>query len=110
MMKLWSLLLIFTSLEVLGQETKPIEEVTAEYFNKYLDEPRLSKKYIRGNFLVYDCEFMHYACINKDSNLNCTKENKCMKIKEFPNQKECFEVHTKFQEKTKISAYCKSIL
>lgn len=111
MMKIWTLLLLLSSAYAQTMtDQAPEEEVSAEYFKKYLEEPRLSKKYIRGANLVYDCEFKHFACVNKDSNNDCNKENKCIKIKSLESQKECFELHKSLQEKTKITSYCKTIL
>lgn len=92
-----------------SKEAPVVEEVSLEYYNKYIYEPRISGRYIRGNFLIYDCRSKHFACVNKDSHKDCTKENKCLQIQEHKTQKECFEGHTKLQEKTKIFTYCDAI-
>lgn len=69
-------------------------------------EPRLSNKWFRGNYLVYDCDDGHFACVNENSFIKCENQRTerieekdpqlgCAPLKKFKTQKNCFEVQYK---------------
>lgn len=70
---------------------------------KRIEEPRLSNKWFRGNYLIYDCDKGFYACVNRASFTECTDQRTirieerrpalgCAPLKRFDSQKECFKV------------------
>ena len=70
---------------------------------KNIEEPRLSNKWFRGNYLIYDCDKGFYACVNRPSFIKCTDQRTirieerrpalgCAPLKRFDSQKECFKV------------------
>ncbi|OUR96992.1 hypothetical protein A9Q84_11695 [Halobacteriovorax marinus] len=80
-------------------------------------EPRLSNKYYRGRYLVYDCIDRHYVCVNLPSFYNCREtrvkeiENKevllsCAPLKLFKTQKECFDANYKLIHRVTNKAFC----
>lgn len=79
------------------------EEKKRGELQKSLEEPRISNKWFRGNYLIYDCDKGFYACVNSVSFEKCEfqrtsrKERRqtslgCAPLKRFNTQAECFEV------------------
>lgn len=80
-------------------------------------EPKLSDKYYRGRFLIYDCESRFFACVNLPSFYNC-RENRnkeidrkemllsCAPLKQFKSQKECFEANYSLIHKVTNKSFC----
>ncbi len=65
-------------------------------------EPRLSNKWFRGNYLIYDCDSAHFACVNQSSFIKCENQRSerigdknpqlgCTPLKKFKTQKRCFK-------------------
>lgn len=59
-------------------------------------------KYKAGDYLIYDCDRGHYACVDKDGYTNCDEERKyalevkakiypCAPLKKFTDKKECIQ-------------------
>jgi hypothetical protein len=70
------------------------------------DEYLIDWKYHAGEYLIYDCEREHYACVDIDGNANCLEERNfakekkfssltCAPLKKFKNKKECVEENYK---------------
>ena len=71
---------------------------------KNRDEPFISFRYRRGEYLIYDCSDRHFACVNADSFKKCKDEREtaksqrqhlfpCAPLKKFKTQKECFKAY-----------------
>ena len=80
-------------------------------------EPRLSRKYYRGRYLIYDCESRFYACVNLPSYFNCKelrekqKDRKevllsCAPLKQFKTQKECFDTNYSLIHRVTNKSFC----
>jgi hypothetical protein len=122
-MKLLALFLLFISGQLFSQEEekkasqsnvleKPYandeamteeEEKKRDVLQQKLEEPRLSNKWFRGNYLIYDCDKGFFACVNNTSFEKCKyqrmkrKERRevglaCAPLKRFDTQKACFKV------------------
>lgn len=79
------------------------EEQNRGELQKSIEEPRISNKWFRGNYLIYDCDKGFYACVNNRSFIQCTDQRTirieerrpalgCAPLKRFDSQKECFKV------------------
>lgn len=79
------------------------EEKKRGTLQRKIEEPRISNKWFRGNYLIYDCDKAHYACVNSDSFEKCEyirtsrKERRqpslgCAPLKRFDTQGKCFEM------------------
>ncbi|EQC46106.1 hypothetical protein [Bacteriovorax sp. Seq25_V] len=79
-----------------------------EYYKRNIEEVQLNQKYRRGEYLVYDCEYKHFACINRDSLVNC-KLPSCLNIRKYSNQPECFQAQEAGMQKSRTDRYCKPI-
>jgi len=77
-----------------------------DYYKKNVEEVQLNSKYRRGEYLVYDCDYRHFACINKDSLLNC-KQPSCLMIKKLKDQPECFKAQELGMQKSRTIRYCR---
>ncbi|MCP4913152.1 MAG: hypothetical protein GY909_08530 [Oligoflexia bacterium] len=123
-----NLLLIFLTFfsPVFAQEEKPqsksekVESVESDELDEIRRkrfEPRISRKYYRGEHLIYDCKSNHFACVNRES-FNLCKENRefdiverrrnlrCAPLKVFRTQKECFDEQYKQIHNQKIKIIC----
>ncbi|WP_127717282.1 hypothetical protein [Halobacteriovorax sp. HLS] len=80
-------------------------------------EPRISDKYYRGRYLIYDCVNRHYVCINLPSFYNCQEERlkeieaksvllSCAPLKQFKTQKECFDVNYSLIHRITNKSFC----
>lgn len=79
------------------------EESSRDTMVKQKDEPRISNKWYRGNYLIYDCSKGNYICVNDISFLECQDQRqadlderrislRCAPLKRFDSQDECFKV------------------
>jgi hypothetical protein len=57
-------------------------------------------QYVAGEYLIYDCQRSHYACVNKDGSQNCKEERTfaietkaksypCVPLKKFETKSAC---------------------
>ena len=78
------------------------KEEKLDDMNRKIEEPRISNKYYRGQYFIYDCMDHHFGCVNDQSFEECGNwrkadlENRrrllrCAPLKKFKNQKECFK-------------------
>ena len=67
---------------------------------------RISPKYYRGEYLIFDCQDLHFACVNLEGFQLCQEwrredlqkkrlQLKCAPLKKFPSQKACFKEQEK---------------
>lgn len=79
------------------------EEGSRDQLQKAKEEPRISNKWYRGNYLIYDCSKGNYICVNDISFLTCGDQReadinerltnlRCAPLKRFDSQEECFKV------------------
>lgn len=98
-MKLLICLFVILFSSVLIAQVAP--EMTAEELaeNKKSDF-KIDWKYMAGEYLIFDCERNHYACVNVSGFDNCQEERNfaigkklaaypCAPLKKFPNKKSC---------------------
>lgn len=82
-------------------------------------EPRISNKWFRGNYLIYDCARRNFVCVNAQSFGRCEKEReedkkkmvpslRCAPFKMFKSQKECFKEQYRQIENQKPKVYCQN--
>ena len=102
---------------VAGEEVMTDKEFKS--YKKYQEQSRISRDFFKGKFLVYNCEHKHFMCVNQQGNFLCQSRleesikdgyeiKKCIPIKEFKNQKDCFEKgQYKLGAKREISRYCR---
>jgi hypothetical protein len=80
-------------------------------------EPRLSDKYYRGRYLIYDCEKRFFACVNLPSFYNCRELRQkekdlkevllsCAPLKQFKSQKDCFDVNYSLIHRVTNKSFC----
>ena len=88
-------------------------------YKKYHEETKISKDFLKGPYLIYNCEHKHYMCVNQLGFKTCQVRmeqsirdeydlKRCLPIKKFSSQKDCFEKgQYKLAPKSKIFRYCK---
>ena len=102
---------LFTVESTFGQSNFTNVELVAQ------EEYQLDWKYRAGQYLIYDCDRGHYACINKTGLDNCVEERnyaiaikakslKCAPLKNFTNKKECIEKSYKLVDIGAIKRFC----
>lgn len=112
MIKIFILLLIYSS-AVTAQNNQALNN--NESYKKQ-DYP-LDWKYHAGEYLIYDCERAHYACVNKEGNDNCREERSeaiekklpqypCAPLKKFENKKECVKENYHIQDIGAKKRFC----
>lgn len=124
-MKFLTFFLIFLgSTQLILAEEKKQEEKDMKVESDELDEirrkrfePRISRKYYRGEHLIYDCKSNHFACVNRESFSLCQENRefdiaerrrnlRCAPLKVFRTQKECFDEQYKQIHNQKIKIIC----
>lgn len=94
-----------------------VQEEKLDDIARSKEEPRISNKWFRGNYLIYDCDDQHFACVNEISYLRCenqrnerTEEREpklgCAPLKKFKTQKECFKVQYQKQHNQIPKTFC----
>lgn len=79
--------------------------------------PAISPKYFRGNFLIYDCEGMHFACVEEKNFLACKDKREnliiqgeeklpCAPFREYPTYGQCIKMQYELMHKGKPQAFC----
>ena len=69
--------LIFSAEAQEKSQEKSQDEVQEEKLDdiaRSKEEPRISNKWFRGNYLIYDCDDQHFACVNEISYLRCENQ------------------------------------
>ncbi|MCO4795378.1 MAG: hypothetical protein KC493_16785 [Bacteriovoracaceae bacterium] len=80
-------------------------------------EYRLSLKWRRGEYLIYDCRKRHFACVSKNSSKRCRKERdesfrsndtvlKCAPLKKYKEVVDCEKDQKKFIDKITNKKFC----
>jgi hypothetical protein len=80
-------------------------------------EPRISERYYRGRYLIYDCKDRHYVCVNLPSFYNCQEQRQkeidektvlfsCAPLKQFKSQKECFDTNYALIHRVTNKSFC----
>jgi len=74
-------------------------------------------KYKAGDYLIFNCERKHYACVNLDGFQNCTEERRralsnkatnlsCAPLKKFNDKKLCVEKNYQLVDINAIKRFC----
>jgi hypothetical protein len=74
-------------------------------------------QYKAGQYLIYDCERRHYACVDLDGNSNCEEERSfaiekkatiypCAPLSKFANKKSCVEKNYKIVDINALRRFC----
>jgi hypothetical protein len=82
-----------------------------------LDDYPLNSRFRAGKNLVYDCEFMHFACVDEMSYDNCqirrtddefSKRSKynCAPLVKFESKEVCIKKNYEFQSKKVEKKFC----
>jgi len=82
-----------------------------------LNEPWISQKYKRGEYLIYDCKSHYFACVNSISYEICEEKRDseksdgkrfltCVPLKQFKTQKLCFTEQYKQIHRPKNKLFC----
>lgn len=93
------------------------EEQNRDELVKSIEEPRISNKWFRGNYLIYDCDKAFYACVSSRSFVQCTDQRTirieerrpalgCAPLKRFDSQKECFKVQYEKMQNQVPKIFC----
>lgn len=83
--------------------------------NKY--EPRISNKWFRGSYLIYDCSRGNFICVNYQGFVRCGEEReedkkksrsglRCAPFKKFSTQELCFKEQYRQIENQKPKIFC----
>ena len=117
-------IILFTVLSTTAQSTKlsvPLQQ-SIESFKLENDDHRISdykidRKYFAGNYLIYDCEDHHFACVdamgysdcgdNRERALN-KKSNPlpCAPLKIFLDKRSCIENSYKYVNSNALKSFC----
>ena len=98
--------------EEITNETEDLDQIQRERY-----EPRISNKWFRGSYLIYDCEKGNFACVNKTGLQRCEREReedkkeskpnlRCAFFKKFPTQEDCFKEQYRQINNQKPRVYC----
>lgn len=93
------------------------QEKTRDELQQQKEEPRISNKWYRGNYLIYDCAKGSFICVNSVSFEYCENQRKedidnryptlrCAPLKRFESQKKCFDVQYKSIHNQLPKAFC----
>lgn len=74
-------------------------------------------KYKAGEYLIFDCERSHFACVNIDGDDNCREERKfamekmassypCAPLKKFKDKKSCVEKSYQLVDLNALKRFC----
>ncbi|MGZ3808359.1 MAG: hypothetical protein ACXVCE_09750 [Bacteriovorax sp.] len=85
--------------------------------SNYKSDYQIDWKYQAGNYLIYDCERGHYACVSKDGDENCREERNfaiekkatsypCAPLKKFADKKLCVQENYKVVDRNAIKRFC----
>lgn len=118
MMKNKNISFILISLISFAQFAWAEEVVVDSSFQKASrEEYRIDSRYRAGEFLIYDCRFQHFACVNKDSFDRCKelraldKDNNnetysCAGISKFENKEACVLKEYALQDQSILKKFC----
>ncbi|MBD67155.1 MAG: hypothetical protein CME62_18285 [Halobacteriovoraceae bacterium] len=109
------ILSLFVCLSCFAQEVADEEEA----LDITLQDPFLSIKYQRGEYLVYDCVDKHWVCTGKPEFNNCNEardiaqyENRnklpCASVKGFSSEDECNKIQKRLTSSGYDVRFCKS--
>ena len=104
--------------ELTEEEIKGAKGIEKRLLQRRLN-PRISNKYNRGRYLIYDCVDKHYACVFLDNLDKCRKDRDkalednrfslpCAPLKVFNTQKDCFKEAKKRVEDLEIKEFCQN--
>ncbi len=110
-MKLSLILILFFASNCFGETVKELIRDTRD--TNY----QIDWKYKGGEYLIYDCERDHYACVNIDGDNNCKEERNfamevkaakypCVSFKKFDNKKSCLEKNYEVVERKVVKRFC----
>lgn len=79
----------------------------------------MNNKYIRGEYLLYDCSSRHFVCTGKNEFELCKKQYErakdssllkypCIPYKSFQNQKNCIDNQRTLTEKGITEIFCQN--
>lgn len=102
-----------------GSGAGKLDKETLTEMERIRKEPRISRDFARGEFLIYDCRTRNYACVNITSFAYCRKlrddgyvQKKnilpCAPLKEFADQETCFKEHYKLMHKISAKPFCQN--
>ncbi len=88
-------------------------------YKKFMEEVYITNEFRRGEFLIYNCDLKHFACVNKDSFKLCANKRRnskefkqkgqsCRPIRSFKDQASCFTAQYKVSQKTSMENFCKN--
>ncbi len=80
-------------------------------------EPRISNKWFRGSYLIYDCQRGNFVCVNYQGFVRCGEERdedkkksrpalRCAAFKKFKTQEACFKEQYRQIENQKPKVFC----
>jgi hypothetical protein len=90
------------------------EEKAADYKKS---DYQIDWQYKAGEYLIYDCEFEHYACVNEDGDKTCRDDRAeamekkrpkypCAPLKKFADKKACVLESYKIVDRNTIRRFC----
>lgn len=110
-MKLNFILLIFLSFNCFSET---VEELIRE---SRKTDYQIDWKYKGGEYLIYDCERIHYACVNIDGFQNCKEERNyavetkapkypCVPLKKYEDKKSCVKKNYEVVDRNVVKRFC----
>ncbi len=109
---IFSCFLVFSASKVWAQKTATTSSAKTASGTTYINpldrvywerlHPAISLKYLRGNFLIYDCESQHFACVEEGNFMACKEKRQnlllkgeerlpCAAIREYPTYSLCIK-------------------
>nr|BDT28042.1 hypothetical protein BHI3_15080 [Bacteriovorax sp. HI3] len=99
---------------VLGKPANPADDDDLSYRKSHY---QIDSRYKAGEYLIYQCEFQYYTCVDKDGWESCQekrsvdKEKKrspysCAPLKKFPSKKKCLEENYQVVESNAKKRFC----
>jgi len=77
----------------------------------------IDSRYKAGNYLIYNCYFRHYACVDFDGSVACNQERKeaqfeglhnypCAFLKTFKSKEECIHKNYDVEYRNALVRFC----
>lgn len=112
----WILLPLFCLTSLLSFSARADLSAEQSLETKKIDY-QIDWKYKAGEYLVFDCERSHYACVTSEGYENCQEERSfslakkegrlpCAPLKKFKNKKSCVEKNYELVDINALRRFC----
>ncbi len=117
-------IVFFATLSALADSTKAqnaaslvFDSIKSETEDQRIHDYKIDNKYFAGNYLIYDCEENHFACVNDVGYAECNDNREaalkkkshglpCAALKIFLDKKTCIEQSYQYVDRNNVKLFC----